>query len=105
MRNIQSHSGMLTAVRTEVLALRKFSVLNATAVIKAVKKRNKHLGRAVSKNFQSVDATQLLSQQYFFTSAKVAHLLTQAEIQSKVCPSNLMRGPPLFAWQLPLGFR
>ena len=76
--------GMLTAVRAEVLSLRKFSILNATAIIKAVKKRNKHLGKAVGQVLKSINATQLLSQQYFFVSHQVASLLTQAEIMTQV---------------------
>ena len=81
--------GMLAAVRAEVLVLRKYSILNATAVIKAVKKRNKHLGKAVGPSVRNVNATQLLSQQYFFASDEVAKLLTQAEIMAQVCPPHL----------------
>jgi len=33
----------------------------------------------------AVDAVDLLSQQYFFTSTKLASLATEAEIMTKVC--------------------
>ena len=38
------HSGALHALRSELTDVRKFAVLNYIAVIKAVKKRNRHLG-------------------------------------------------------------
>ena len=44
MRNMGGRAGAaLPALRAEVTDLRKFVVLNYVAVIKAVKKRNRHL--------------------------------------------------------------
>ena len=74
----------LAAFRAEVQDLRKYVVLNYIAVIKAVKKRNRHLRQAVGPALQPLRATDLLSQQYFFTSSKLAALSTQAEVLSKV---------------------
>jgi len=74
----------LAAFRAEVLELRKYAVLNSTAAIKAVKKRNRHLGAAVGGSLVVVRSTDLLSQQHFFISSKLANLSTQAEILSKV---------------------
>ena len=82
---------MLAAFRAEVLDLRKYAVLNSTAVIKAVKKRNRHLRAAVGPTLHPLRATDLLSQQYFFTSSKLAALSTQAEVLSKVCGSFLYK--------------
>lgn len=74
----------LAAFRAEVLELRKYAVLNSTAAIKAVKKRNRHLRASLGNDALIVRATDLLSQQYFFTSSKLAELSTQAEILAKV---------------------
>ncbi|KAL0044617.1 hypothetical protein WJX82_002935 [Trebouxia sp. C0006] len=70
--------------RSEVTDLRKFVVLNYIAVIKAFKKRNRHLQAACKDSTAvAVDAVDLLSQQYFFTSTKLASLATEAEIMTK----------------------
>lgn len=74
---------IVAAFRAEVLELRKYAVLNSTAVIKAVKKRNRHLRAAVGPLLVPLRATDLLSRQYFFTSSKLATLSTQAEVISK----------------------
>ena len=92
MRTLQGKEpAVLAAFRAEVLDLRKYAVLNSTAVIKAVKKRNRHLRAAVGPALQPLRATDLLSQQYFFTSSKLAALSTQAEVLSKVCGSSFQR--------------
>lgn len=76
--------GELFQMRAEITDLRKFAVLNYVAVIKAVKKRNRHLGAKVSSAFVQMRAMDVLSQQYFYTSPKLARLATQAEILSQV---------------------
>lgn len=84
MRNLQGRdAAVLAAFRAEVLELRKYAVLNSTAVVKAVKKRNRHLQHAVS-GARLLRATELLSQQHFFTSPKLAALSTHAEVLAKV---------------------
>ena len=80
--------GDLFQIRAEITDLRKFAVLNYVAVIKAVKKRNRHLGAKVSKAFVQMRAMDVLSMQYFYTSPKLARLATQAEILSQVYPSR-----------------
>jgi hypothetical protein len=89
----------LAAFRSEVTDLRKFVALNYIAVIKACKKRNRHLLAASgSHSFIPLRAVDLLSQQYFFTSGKLASLATQAELMSQVsCPSY----PVLVAFPFP----
>ncbi|KAL0039408.1 hypothetical protein WJX79_007128 [Trebouxia sp. C0005] len=80
------HSGQTSFAqfRSEVIDLRKFVVLNYIAVIKAYKKRNRHLQAACKDSTAvAVDAVDLLSQQYFFTSTKLASLATEAEIMTK----------------------
>ncbi len=80
-----SHSD-LHQLRAEITDLRKFAVLNYVAVIKAVKKRNRHLGAKVGGAFVQMRAMDVLSRQYFYTSPKLAKLATQAEIIDQVCP-------------------
>ena len=85
MRNLQGKdTTSLTAFRAEVLELRKYAVLNSTAAIKAVKKRNRHVRVTIGESAKLMRATDLLSQQHFFTSSKLASLSTQAEILAKV---------------------
>ncbi len=75
----------VATLRAELLELRKFVVLNYIAVVKAAKKRNRHLrGACGQEQVASLRAIQVLSQQYFFTSPKLAALSTQAEILAKV---------------------
>lgn len=79
----------LPQLRAEITDLRKFAVLNYVAVIKAVKKRNRHLGAKVGGAkvggaFVQMRAMDVLSQQYFYTSPKLARLATRAEIMSQV---------------------
>lgn len=51
-----------------------------------MKKRNRHLATACApRAVAPVRAVELLSQQYFFTSPKLAALATEAEILQKVC--------------------
>ena len=78
-----SHTS-LHQLRAEITDLRKFAVLNYVAVIKAVKKRNRHLGANVGGAFVQLRAVDMLSQQYFYTSPKLAKLATRAEIMSQV---------------------
>ena len=72
------------------------AVLNYIAVIKAVKKRNRHIqaavGAAADPQLRAVD---LLSQQYFYTSPRLAALATQAELLSQVMlPQSSIPGVP-----------
>ena len=83
--------GELFQIRAEITDLRKFAVLNYVAVIKAVKKRNRHLGAKVSAAFVQMRAMDVLSMQYFYTSPKLARLATQAEILSQVQPSMQLK--------------
>lgn len=73
----------INRLRIEIADLRKFAVLNYIAVIKSVKKRNRHMASCGSQPVAPLHAVALLSQQYFFTSPKVANLATQAEILQK----------------------
>ena len=85
MQNLHGKDAVcLATFRAEVLELRKYAVLNSTAAIKAVKKRNRHLRASLGSSGQAIRATDLLSQQHFFTSTKLAALSTQAEILAQV---------------------
>jgi len=92
MASLQSSGqGNLAAFRSEVTDLRKFAVLNYIAVIKAVKKRNRHLGAKVGGGLKTLRALDLLSKQYFYNSPKLAALATQGEILSQevLCRSHM----------------
>ncbi len=83
MRALQpGQAGALSAFAAELTDLRKYAVLNYVACIKAVKKRNRHLRAAVGPGAAGppLRAVDLLSQQYFFTSPKLAALATRAEV-------------------------
>jgi RNA polymerase II subunit A small phosphatase-like protein len=74
----------LHSLCSEVTDLRKFAVLNYIAVIKAVKKRNRHMAAKVGAAVKPMRAVELLNQQYFYTSPKLAALATQGEILMQV---------------------
>jgi len=99
MRALQpGQAGALTAFAAELTDLRKYAVLNYVACIKAVKKRNRHLRAAVGPGAAGppLRAVDLLSQQYFFTSPKLAALATRAEVllQARAAPGPARRPPP-----------
>ncbi|EFN52946.1 hypothetical protein CHLNCDRAFT_137319 [Chlorella variabilis] len=79
--SLASSPCQVAALRSELQDLRRFAVLNHYAVVKAAKKRNRHLQAACGEaRVVVVRAVHILSQQYFFTSPKLAALTTQAEI-------------------------
>ena len=83
MRSLQpGQPGKLAAFAAELTDLRKYAVLNYVACIKAVKKRNRHLRAAIGEAGADAPlrAVDLLSQQYFFTSPRLAALSTRAEV-------------------------
>ena len=80
-----SQAADLQELRVRVNDLRKFAVLNYVAVVKGVKKRNRHLRRTCGAAALPLAAVQLLSQQPFFTSTKLAAMSTQAELLAEVC--------------------
>ena len=70
----------VTALRSELQDLRKYVVLNYIAVVKAVKKRNRHLRVACGPSTPTLRAVNILAGEYFFTSLRLAGLATRAEI-------------------------
>lgn len=71
-------------VKQEVNLLRKFVMLNYIAVVKAVKKRNRHVKNiSNAARVCSMKASQILMRQYIFTTLKLAEMVTQVEILSK----------------------
>ena len=74
----------LAAVRADIAALIKFVALNYLAVVKAIKKRNRHFkahfGEQPALLLRPLD---LLSQEVFFTSNRLAGLATRAEVLSR----------------------
>jgi len=71
----------LTELRADVQELIKYVALNYLAVVKAIKKRNRHLQEAFGAAANtSLHALDLLVGEIFFTSPRLAGLATQAEV-------------------------
>jgi len=64
----------------ELRTLKKFVALNYIAVFKAVKKRNRRLAEALPGGVVPCQAAQLLGDQAFFTSGRLASLATHVEV-------------------------
>lgn len=77
-------SEQLAALRNEIRQLIKFVALNYLAVVKAIKKRNRHVkavfGPAAAG--PALHPLDLLRQEVFFTSPRLAALSTQAELMA-----------------------
>lgn len=89
----------MAALRAELRELRKWVALNYVAVVKAVKKRNRHLrGACASDAVCPVSAVALLSTQHFFTSGTLAALSTRAEVLAQVRASAQAWGRRVFTF-------
>jgi RNA polymerase II subunit A small phosphatase-like protein len=77
-------SEQLSALRDEIRQLIKFVALNYLAVVKAIKKRNRHckvtFGAAATG--PALHPLDLLKQEVFFTSPRLAALSTRAELMA-----------------------
>lgn len=73
----------MAALRSDIQDLRKFVVLNYVAVVKAVKKRNRHLRAACGLRVTSLRAVNILAGQHFFTSLTLAAVATRVEVLSR----------------------
>ncbi|GBF88218.1 CTD small phosphatase [Raphidocelis subcapitata] len=86
----------LSRVRADISALIKFVALNYLAVVKSIKKRNRHFKAHFGEQQQQLAQQQqaqggfdplhpldLLSQEVFFTSNRLAALATRAEVLSR----------------------
>ncbi|KIZ04779.1 hypothetical protein MNEG_3173 [Monoraphidium neglectum] len=106
----------LAQVRSDISALIKFVALNYLAVVKAIKKRNRHFkshfGEASQQlqwqrlqqgaggqqqqepaGFDPLHPLDLLSQEVFFTSNRLAGLATRAEVLSREGPDGALLPP------------
>lgn len=86
---VASESSVVDAWKNEFLGLKKeihdlnkFVMLNYIAVVKAVKKRNRHMKAACPQGMSSMRAGQILVGQYFCSSLKLAAMSTRVEIVS-----------------------
>jgi Dullard-like phosphatase family protein len=71
----------VAALRADLLHLRKYVVLNYIAVVKAVKKRNRHLRAAcAAAPPRPLRAAAILTSQPFYTSQRLAAMTTRAEL-------------------------
>lgn len=70
----------MAKLQREFVDLRKFVTLNYIAVVKAVKKRNRHLREACGDCVVSLKAVRILTGQPWFISVKLAELTTRAEV-------------------------
>jgi len=95
----------LAQVRGDISALIKFVALNYLAVVKAIKKRNRHFKvsfgerslrqqhqqqhyQQQQQGFDPLHPLDLLSQEVFFTSNRLAGLATRAEVLSREGPGG-----------------
>ncbi|KAK9868326.1 hypothetical protein WJX84_003439 [Apatococcus fuscideae] len=99
---LQRSPAQLTMLRSELTDLRKFVVLNYIAVIKAAKKRNRHLKAACSERVHQVRAVELLSLQYFFTSPRLAALSAEAEVLAQESAAQPELSKQLADFQCPI---
>ncbi|KAJ9513226.1 hypothetical protein QJQ45_029513 [Haematococcus lacustris] len=80
----KDHSQELEELRSDVQELIKFVALNYLAVVKAIKKRNRHLKESFGAEAStSLHALDLLIGEVFFTSPRLASLATEAEVLSQ----------------------
>merc|ERR1719158_1621227 len=70
------------ALLQEIADLRRFAYLNYLAVVKAVKKRNRHLDLAFGEAACEMQAAALLLPQAFFSSPLLSNLATRLEVRS-----------------------
>jgi len=89
----------VAALRPELQDLRKYVVLNYIAVVKAVKKRNRHL-RVALPGVVAIRAVTILAGEYFYTSLRLAGLTTRAEIFAQELKTN---SPPSAAASIKKG--
>lgn len=75
--------GAISRLKSELQDLRKYVVLNYVAVVKAVKKRNRHLAALSQSQVSSIRAVRILAGEYFFTSLRLAQLVTRVEIAAR----------------------
>lgn len=78
-----SDPASIEALRCQLQELRKYVMLNYVAVVKAVKKRNRHLSSACGHTSPSIRAVNILAGEHFFTSLRLAALATRAEIAAR----------------------
>lgn len=76
----------------EFVDLRKYVTLNYIAVVKAVKKRNRHLREVCGSSVVPLRAVSILAEQPWFTSLKLAALTTQAEVAVREHAASLAAG-------------
>jgi len=99
-----SRVGQLDTFIQELLALQSYVVLNYMAVVKIVKKWNKHVVAVQTKDPPLIDATSLLLTQVFYTSKTVADLLTNSEtLRSRFTGMQQGVGQVGAQQQLPMG--
>jgi RNA polymerase II subunit A small phosphatase-like protein len=88
-------SEQLSALRDEIRQLIKFVALNYLAVVKAIKKRNRHckdtFGAAATG--PALHPLDLLKQEVFFTSPRLAALSTRAELMAAAAAAAAATGP------------
>ena len=89
-----ANTDQISALRTELQDLRKYVVLNYIAVVKAVKKRNRHLTAATGTATTTLKAVTILTGQHFFTSLRLATLVTRAEIAMRETHHSSMTTSP-----------
>ncbi|KAG2422865.1 hypothetical protein HXX76_015697 [Chlamydomonas incerta] len=101
--NGTSTVAQLTGLRTEIKELIKFVALNYLAVVKAIKKRNRHLKEAFGASASiSLQALDMLGHEVFFTSPRLASLATQADVLVSGMASTSQPAAVLEEYQCPI---
>ena len=88
------------ALLQEIADLRRFAYLNYLAVVKAVKKRNRHLELAFGEAACEMQAATLLLPQAFFSSPLLSNLATRLEVRSLKPAASAAAGGGQAAGQL-----
>ncbi|KAG2452881.1 hypothetical protein HYH02_002225 [Chlamydomonas schloesseri] len=101
--NGTSTVAQLTGLRAEIKELIKFVALNYLAVVKAIKKRNRHLKEAFGASASiSLTALDMLGHEVFFTSPRLATLATQADVLVSGLASTSEPSAVLEEYQCPI---
>lgn len=82
-------------VKGDVRDLHKFVLLNYVAVVKAVKKRNRHMVAMAmdERQVQRMKPIQFLASEYFFTSLKLAAMKTRLDVVEREVPGLVDQQP------------
>lgn len=98
-----SSSVQLKQLRSDIKELIKFVALNYLAVVKAIKKRNRHMTENLGlSDGTTLRALDMLGSEVFFASPRLATLATQAEVLDNELSSGSPPAAVLEEYQCPI---